>query len=98
MSMNALIVKRCLRLTAMPTVSIAATSAISLTGLEVVIVTSEELRNEKMYQTTMTIAKNLLKQGVICPEEYGQIDTIMTEKYNPSLGSLLCRIDLIDTP
>lgn len=83
---------------AMPTVSIAATSAISLTGLEVVIVTSEELRNEKMYQTTMTIAKNLLKQGVICPEEYGQIDTIMTEKYNPSLGSLLCRIDLIDTP
>lgn len=96
--MNALIVKRCLRLTAMPTVSIAATSAISLTGLEVVIVTSEELRNEKMYQTTMTIAKNLLKQGVICPEEYGQIDTIMTEKYHPSLGSLLCRIDLIDTP
>lgn len=83
---------------AMPTVSIAATSAISLTGLEVVIVTSEELRNEKMYQTTMTIAKNLLKQGVICPEEYGQIDTIMTEKYHPSLGSLLCRIDLIDTP
>ena len=60
--------------------------------------TSEELRNEKMYQTTMAIAKNLLKQGVICPEEYGQIDTIMTEKYNPSLGSLLCRIDLIDTP
>ena len=83
---------------AMPTVSIAATSAISLTGLEVVIVTSEELRNEKMYQTTMTIAKNLLKQGVICSEEYGQIDTIMTEKYHPSLGSLLCRIDLIDTP
>lgn len=83
---------------AMPTVSIAATSAISLTGLEVVIVTSEELCNEKMYQTTMAIVKNLLKQGVICPEEYGQIDTIMTEKYNPSLGSLLCRIDLIDTP
>ena len=83
---------------AMPTVRTAATSAISLTGLEVVIVTSEELRNEKMYQTTMTIAKNLLKQGVICPEEYGQIDTIMTEKYHPSLGSLLCRIDLIDTP
>ena len=83
---------------AMPTVSIAATSAISLTGLEVVIVTSEELRNEKMYQTTMTIAKNLLKQGVICPEENAQIDTIMTEKNNPSLGSLLCRIDLIDTP
>ena len=82
----------------MQIVSIAATNVILQIGLEVVTVTKEELRNEKLYQTTMNIVKNLLKQGVICPEEYGQIDTIMTEKYHPSLGSLLCRIDLIDTP
>ena len=96
--MSAHIVKRPSRLMEMPIVSIAAMSATSQTGLEVVPVTKEELRNEKLYQTTMAIAKNLLKQGVICPEEYGQIDTIMTEKYHPSLGSLLCRIEFIDTP
>lgn len=57
---------------------------------------SEELRNEKMYQTTMSIAKKMLDQGIICREEYGQIDTIFREKYRPSLGSLLCDINLIN--
>lgn len=95
MNMNARIVKSHLQHTAMQTVSIAAMNVISLTDLEVDVLSSEELRNEKMYQTTMSIAKNLLKQGIICREEYGQIDTIFREKYRPSLGSLLCDIDLI---
>lgn len=56
-----------------------------------------EFRNERLYQTTMAMVKNLLKQGTISEEEYGQIDTIFRQKYRPSLGSLLFDIDLIQT-
>lgn len=56
-----------------------------------------EFRNERLYQTTMVMVKNLLKQGTISKEEYGQIDTIFRKKYRPSLGSLLFDIDLIQT-
>lgn len=56
-----------------------------------------EFRNERLYQTTMSMVKNLLQQGTISKEEYGQIDTIFREKYRPSLGSLLFDIDLIQT-
>jgi hypothetical protein len=55
----------------------------------------DQFRNELLYQTTMSIAKNLLKQEAISKEEYKLIDTIFTKKYNPSLGSLLADINLI---
>ena len=55
-----------------------------------------QFRNEMLYQTTMSIAKNLLRQGAINKEEYGLIDTIFTKKYNPSLGSLFAAINLIN--
>lgn len=55
----------------------------------------KDFRNERLYQTTMSAVKNLLKQGTISKEEYGQIDTIFREKYRPSLGSLLFDINLI---
>ena len=58
--------------------------------------TKQEFSNEKLYQTTMAVVKKLLKQGVINEAEYGQIDTIFREKYRPSLGSLLCDINLIN--
>ena len=56
----------------------------------------DQFRNEMLYQTTMSLAKNLLKQGAINKEEYGLIDTIFTEKYSPSLGSLFADINLIN--
>lgn len=77
--------------------SIAAMNAISLTDLEVVLVTSKEFQNEAMYQTTMSIVKNLLKEGVISKEEYEELGTIFAEKYPNFLGGLLFNIDLIDT-
>lgn len=61
------------------------------------MMTKQEFRNERLYQTTMAAVKKLLKQGTISEDEYGQIDTIFREKYHPSLGSLLFDISLIQT-
>ncbi len=48
----------------------------------------EQFQNEKLYQATMGIARNMLKNGVISEEEYRQIDTIFLEKYRPVFGTL----------
>ena len=41
----------------------------------------EEFRNEKLYQTTMHLARKMLSDGLISEDEYRQIDTIFLEKY-----------------
>lgn len=48
----------------------------------------EEFRNEKLYQTTMHLARKMLSDGLISEDEYRQIDTIFLEKYHPTLGTL----------
>ena len=48
----------------------------------------EEFRNEKLYQTTMHLARKMLSDGLISEDEYRQIDTIFLEKYHPVLGTL----------
>lgn len=48
----------------------------------------EEFRNEKLYQTTMHLARKMLSGGLISEDEYRQIDTIFLEKYRPTLGTL----------
>ncbi len=55
----------------------------------------EQMQREKLYQTTMCIAKRLLGLGLISREEYAEIDTKMRGKYEPSLGTLFADIDLI---
>lgn len=55
----------------------------------------EEFRNEKLYQTTMHIARKMLNAGLITKEEYCQIDTIFSEKYHPTLGTLFAEIALL---
>lgn len=42
----------------------------------------------------MSIARQMLKNKIISKEEYQQIDTIITNKYNPTLGTLFANIDL----
>ena len=54
----------------------------------------EEFRNEKLYQTTMYLARKMLEEGVISEEEYRQIDTIFLEKYKPVFGTLFSDISL----
>ncbi len=55
----------------------------------------DQFHREKMYQSTMLIAKNLRDKGLISDEEYGQIDTIFRQKYAPILGTLFTEINLI---
>ena len=54
----------------------------------------EEFRNEKLYQTTMHLARKMLEEGIIFEEEYRQIDTIFLEKYKPVFGTLFSDISL----
>lgn len=55
----------------------------------------EQMKNEMLYQGTMSIVKNLLKQGTISEEEYRQIDTMFKQKYAVSLSTLFTDIRLI---
>lgn len=70
-------------------------SATSPTVSKVVTAMSKEaFRNEKLYQTTMYLARKMLEEGVISEEEYRQIDTIFLEKYKPVFGTLFSDISL----
>lgn len=53
-----------------------------------------EFRNEKLYQTTMSMARKMLNESIISEEEYCQIDTIFLEKYSPIFGTLFSGITL----
>lgn len=54
----------------------------------------EEFRDEKLYQTTMHLARKMLSDGLISEEEYRQIDTIFLAKYKPVFGTLFSDISL----
>ena len=63
--------------TAISAGSIAAMNATSPTVSKVVTaMNKEDFRNEKLYQTTMHLARKMLEEGIISEEEYRQIDTI----------------------
>ena len=40
------------------------------------------------YQAAMSLARNMLRQGIISEGDYAEIDTIMTKKYGLSLDSI----------
>lgn len=44
---------------------------------------------ELRYQTAISIAKNLRRQGFLTEEEYTVIDTKLQAEFSPSLGTLL---------
>ena len=56
--------------------------------------TEEQFRAEKLYQTTMNMARRMLSQRLISEEEYCQIDTIFLEKYRPVFGTLFSAMSL----
>jgi hypothetical protein len=50
---------------------------------------SEEIfESERLYQATLSIARTMLRQGLITEDELAIIDTKMREKYRPLLGTL----------
>lgn len=48
----------------------------------------EQMKNEKLYQATMSMVRQMLENGIINELEYRQIDTIFLEKYRPVFGTL----------
>ena len=55
---------------------------------------SDMFKKEKLYQSTMSMVRNMLKDDIITADEYTMIDTIMLEKYKPTLGTLFSDIRL----
>ncbi len=56
---------------------------------KVTVMNDADFEREKAYQTTMSLVRQLRKNGAVTDEEYRKIDTIMLEKYRPILGTLL---------
>ena len=61
------------------------------TGSETDAMTKQDFKNEKLYQTTMSVAKKMLSEGLISEDDYRQIDTIFIEKYRPVFGTLFSK-------
>ena len=68
----------------------APTSVISVTASKAVVrMDKEEFRAERLYRMSLSVAKSMLKKGLISKEEFSEIDTILLKKYRPTLGTLL---------
>ena len=52
----------------------------------------EQMRQEKLYQATMSMVRKMLAEGLITEEEYRQIDTMFLAKYRPLFGTLFSEI------
>lgn len=52
-------------------------------------VSEEQFRAERLYLISLLVAKSMLQKGIISEDEYSEIDTILLEKYRPTLGTLL---------
>ena len=44
--------------------------------------TPEELRNDMLYHMALSMAKTMLEKGLLSPEEYAEIDTILLQNTN----------------
>lgn len=58
----------------------------------------QNFKNEKMYQITMYLIREMLFKEIISREDYCRIDTIFTEKYKPVFGALFYDINLTSEP
>ena len=73
----------------------APTAAILTHVLKAVkLMTNEQFRTEKLYQTSLSIAHSMLKKDLITHEEFDAIDKLLLEKYRPLLGTLFSHISL----
>lgn len=63
---------------------------ISRRGLEVGSrMDKKEFEAERRYHGCLSLARTLRAKGLLTEEEYEQIDTILLEKYRPTLSTLL---------
>ena len=76
--------------TAIPGGNTVPTNATSGTVSKAVMPVSEEqFRAERLYLMSLSVAESMLQKGIISEDEYSEIDTILLEKYRPTLGTLL---------
>ncbi len=54
----------------------------------------KEFQSEKQYLAAASIAETMIKSGLITQSERTIIDTILLEKFHPSLSTLLSGITL----
>jgi hypothetical protein len=57
--------------------------------------TNDQFHREEMYQVTMSLMRSLLNKGSLTKDQYEKIDTVMLEKYRPTLGRLFSDPDLL---
>lgn len=55
----------------------------------------EQFRAERLYLTSLSVAKSMLHEGIISENEFAEIDTILLKKYRPILGTLLAGKPLV---
>ncbi len=55
----------------------------------------EQFRAERLYLMSLSVARSMLKKGIISENEYMEMDTILLEKYRPILSTLLAGKALI---
>ncbi len=48
----------------------------------------KQLRDELMYQATMSMARRMMEEGLMTAEEYAEIEKIFLAKYRPIIGNL----------
>lgn len=56
--------------------------------------TKEQFHNEKMYQASMALARQILRQGLITEDEYREVEAIFLKKYKPVLGEIFSNISV----
>lgn len=52
-------------------------------------INKKKFKAEKLYSISLSVAKSMLKKGIISKKEYMEIDAILLDKYRPILGTLL---------
>ena len=66
--------------------------ATSGTGSEAARMSKEQMRQEKLYQVTMSMVRKMLGVGLITAVVYRHFDSKFLEKYHPLFGTLFSEI------
>lgn len=54
----------------------------------------QQEKDEMMYQLSIFVAKNMLKQEIISIQDFERMNCILLEKYNPYIGELFSMNEL----
>jgi len=50
--------------------------------------TKDQFESEKLYQSSLAIARSMLNKDLVTEEEFDLIEASLREKYRPKLGTL----------